>query len=403
MKQSILGLILVLAAYLLYVAFADMPERPGIGTVASDYEDILIRASGEQPEELSLNALSACVVDAANGRVLYGKNATEVRAMASTTKIMTCLLALEHCQMDEVVTVSKYAASQPPVQLNINTGEQYLLKDLLYSMMMESHNDSAVAVAEHVAGSEEAFCEMMTKRAKELGATETSFGSANGLDRGEHHTTAEDLCRIASTAVKNQEFLKIVTCDTHTFSDVSGKRNYFLSNINKYLYMDRAALGMKTGFTNKAGYCFVGATRYEDTILISSVLGSGWPPHKQYKWNDTKALVSYVREHFHTEHLEVREQMLGKLAVLNAWEPMVSVALRDGTFEELLLGTWEDVTIAYEFSKEIFAPIESGDVLGVARIYIDEQLYREMDIVACADVAQQAYRDYLNFLLDGLW
>lgn len=368
------------------------------------YSVTLQKAEGpaENLHDNELQAIGACLMDAQNGRVLYGKASDKTLAMASTTKIMTCLLALEHCNQNEIVTISKYAASQPPVQMDIREGEKYYLKDLLHSMMMESHNDSAVAVAEHVAGSEEAFCKLMTEKAKEIGAVHTVFGSANGLDRGEHHTTPEDLALIASYAIRNDAFLKIVGCDTYTVHEINGGRSIFLANIDKYLYMNDDAIGIKTGFTNKAGYCFVGATEYEDTVLISVVLGSGWPPNKSYKWNDTKKLVAYGEEHYHRKELQLTKEILGNVTVTNGQYNYVELIPQYEWKDSLLLGE-ENVAVEYLFEETYQAPISAGEILGAARILIDDELYCEIPIVANNDVEELNYRYYLNCLCACLW
>ncbi len=403
-KQRLLCVVILLAAICVYcknVSWKMEQEKPEL---AVNREVVLFDGDEEESPlaENALNSLAACLMDASNGRVLYGKNAEDQRAMASTTKIMTCLLALERCQQNEIVTVSKYAASQPPVQMNIREGERYYLKDLLHSMMMASHNDSAVAVAEHVAGSEEEFCKLMTEKAHAIGAVHTSFGSANGLDRGEHYTTAEDLALIAAYAVKNDALMSIVQCDTYTVREVDGKNSSFLSNINKYLYMDSDALGMKTGFTNKAGYCFVGATGYEDTLLISVALGSGWPPNKNYKWADTKKLVEYGRENFSKELLEVPKQELGAIPVRNGQMTYVNSAIVSSYREILLLGKHEKVTVTYRFTDEVVAPVQVGDTLGVAELHIDEKCYVTIPIMATEYVPDVDYRYYWNLLLGGI-
>lgn len=239
------------------------------------------REEGET--SLTLNALSACLMDASNGRILYGKDEEREMPMASTTKIMTLLVVLEQANLQDVVTVSSNAARQPDVQLNICTGEQYILRDLLYSLMLESHNDSAVAIAEHVGGSVEGFCNMMTQKAQEIGAYHTQFKTPNGLDAEGHYTTARDLSLIASYAIQKKEFCDIIQTQTHQFDSVDKKRCFHVNNKNRFLYMMDGAIGVKTGFTGKAGYCFVGAIRINDKTFVSTVLGSGWPPHKEYK------------------------------------------------------------------------------------------------------------------------
>ncbi len=195
-------------------------------------EDPAAVQSAVKPEPLNLNSRSAVLMDADTGRVLYGKNETEDLPMASTTKIMTCILALENAGPETEVLVSDRAASMPEVKLHIKKGEKYRMEDLLYSLMLESHNDSAVAIAEAVAGSVEKFADMMNRKAVELGCGDTCFVTPNGLDAEDpesgkiHSTTAEDLARILRYCIlfspAKNEFLAITRAPSHAFSDLSG-------------------------------------------------------------------------------------------------------------------------------------------------------------------------------------
>lgn len=226
---------------------------------------------GEKIAGPKLCAQSAVLMDASTGRILYGKEETIKRPMASTTKIMTCILALEQGNPEDMVEISSYAASMPDVQLNIRAGEKYRLQDLLYSLMLESHNDSAVAVAEHIGGTVEGFAEMMNQKARDIGCTDTCFVTPNGLDGtrkadGEpHSTTAADLARIMRYCVeqspKSREFLEITRTASRTITDESGKRSFYLGNHNALLSMMPEALSGKTGFTGNAGYCYVAALK----------------------------------------------------------------------------------------------------------------------------------------------
>ena len=159
-----------------------------------------VQAETSEIKPSDLYAQSAVLMDADSGRILYAKSGQKERPMASTTKIMTCILALENGNLSDIVTVSGNAAGQPEVKLGMREGEQYILKDLLYSLMLESHNDSAVAIAEHIGSSTEGFADLMNRKAEELGCLHTYFITPNGLDaqdeKGVHHTTAEDLARI---------------------------------------------------------------------------------------------------------------------------------------------------------------------------------------------------------------
>jgi len=240
-----------------------------------------------------LYAGAAVLMDAMTGRVLYEKNGYEQKAMASTTKIMTCIVALEYGNLNELVTVSAYAASMPNVKLGVRNGEQFLLKDLLYSLMLESHNDVAVAIAEHVAGSVEAFAALMNQKARDIGAYNTNFVTPNGLDANGHYTTAADLALIGAYAIKNNKFVEITNTASYTFSNNAGTRSFNVNNKNSFLNQMDGAFGIKTGYTGQAGYCFVGALKRDGKVLVSVVLGSGWPPNKTNKWSDTKKLMNY--------------------------------------------------------------------------------------------------------------
>ena len=250
----------------------------------------------------NLYALSAVLMDGENGRVLYGKEAYKGRPNASTTKVMTCILALELAKGDDYVQVSGNAASQPQTRLGMREGQQFYLEDLLYSLMLKSHNDSAVAIAEHISGSVEAFAEKMNEKAKELGCKDTHFVTPNGLDGedegGIHHTTARDLALIMAYAIKNATFVHITQTRDYTFTDISGKKHYSVHNTNAFLDMETGVISGKTGFTGNAGYCYVCAVRQDERLFIVALLGCGWPGNKNYKWSDTKKLLSYGRENY---------------------------------------------------------------------------------------------------------
>ena len=222
----------------------------------------------------NLYALSAVLMDGDSGRVLYQKSGNTPRPNASTTKVMTCILALENGKGDDYVKVSANAVSQPEVRLGLSIGEQYYLEDLLYSLMLQSHNDSAVAIAECIGGSVDNFSAMMNAKAKEIGCKNTHFVTPNGLDAensgGTHHTTAEDLALIMRYAIHNDVFLKITQTEEYSFSDLSKKRHFSVHNTNALLHMTDGVLAGKTGYTGDAGYCYVRAP-FDGTISKSTV------------------------------------------------------------------------------------------------------------------------------------
>ena len=264
-------------------------------------------AQCQLPEEIGeLYARSAVVIDGSSGRVLFGKNADETMPMASTTKIMTCILALENGDPEDIVEVSQNAAGQPEVHLGAGVGETFYLKDLLYALMLESYNDAAVMIAEQVSGSVEEFAGLMNQKAKELGCNETHFVTPNGLDStdddGVHQTTAQDLARIMKYCVwdspKSAEFLEITQARSYFFSNVKGTRSYACGNHNAFLDMYEGVISGKTGFTSAAGYCYVCAVESEGRKFAGVVLACGWPYNRTYKWKDMTKMMDYAKKHY---------------------------------------------------------------------------------------------------------
>lgn len=370
-------------------------------------------ASGD--DSLALYAQSAVLMDADTGRILYAKNAEEQRPMASTTKIMTLILALENANPDDIVMISDYAASMPDVQLHLRAGEHYRLGDLLYSMMLESHNDSAVAIAEHVAGTVPAFAVLMNAKARDIGCYDTYFITPNGLDAedsgGVHSTTAFDLARILRYCImqspKREEFLKITRTGAYSFSDLEGVRTFTVGNKNAFLHMMEGALTGKTGFTGNAGYCYVGALRQEKRTFIVALLACGWPNNRSYKWSDTRKLMNYGLEHF-TYRNVWQEPKLPELPVKNGipdrenLEEEARIRLRLSSEEpdlKLLLSEGEQVQVETHISQEVTAPVEPGTLLGSVRYLLDGQVVKVYMVEAAEDVEAVT----LGWCLEKLW
>ena len=333
----------------------------------------------ETPEELAqLYARSAVLMDADSGRVLFEKDGKTARPIASTAKIMTCILALEEGKPDLVCSVSEKAASQPEVRLGVREGETYLLEDLLYSLMLESHNDSAVVIAENTAGSVEAFAGLMNKKSEEIGCQDTYFITPNGLDAsdegGTHSATAEDLARILRYCImespKREAFLTVTRTDSYSFTDLSGQRSFSLQNHNAFLSMMEGALTGKTGFTADAGYCYVGALENGGRTFIVALLACGWPNNKGYKWEDTKKLMQYGINHYQYETITL-DQSLPSLPVSGGAPPSGSLGsdalafLSSEPFQkELLMAGEEAVTAQVKLPAELDAPVEEGQEVG---------------------------------------
>jgi len=374
-----------------------------------------------------LYALSACLMDADSGRVLYDKNADEVRAMASTTKIMTLIVALEYANENDIVTVSPYAASMPDVQLNIRAGEQYRLGDLYYAMMLESFNDVAVTIAEYIgecyalnqddrtANTDikarsyddskkyvHTFTKLMNEKAKELGCENTYFITPNGLDaedeNGKHSTTAKELAVIASYAIKNERFNDIIGTRQYSFCEVNGTRNCSAYNKDAFLNQMNGAFGIKTGFTGNAGYCFVGALKSDGRTFISVVLGSGWPSNRTYKWKDTRKLMEYGINNFFPRTVFSTIEDYKDVRVKDGMEESASTCIKGEL--SLILCDADDVRVVYELEDYIDAPVRVGDVVGKAIIYVNGQRMGSFPITAAAAVERANYMWYLKRLLN---
>lgn len=246
--------------------------------------------------DYNLSSDCALLINANTGKVVYAKNENVRHANASTTKIMTCILALENCKLNEKVTFSPYAASIEPSKLYANAGEVFYLKDLLYSLMLPSHNDTAVAIAEHVSGSTAKFVNLMNKKAAAIGCTNTHFATPNGLDFGyDHYTTASDLAKIARYAIKRNMFRKLISTGYYSFSNLNTGRTYYIGTTNALLGNLPGVQGMKTGYTNKAGYCFVGLSySQKGNTYISVVLGGS---SSASRWEDSRRLLTYAYYH----------------------------------------------------------------------------------------------------------
>ncbi len=369
----------------------------GVGNIRTRAEE-----SVEAPKELY--ARSAVLMDADSGRVLFGKEEEKIRPMASTTKIMTCILALENQEEGQVVTASAYASGRPKVRLGVREKEQFYLKDLLYSLMLESHNDSAVVIAEGISGTVEEFAKLMNQKAGELGCEDTHFVTPNGLDEsdegGAHSTTARDLATIMRYCIMQspcrEEFLEITQTKNYQFSDVEGKRNFSCVNHNAFLDMMEGALTGKTGFTSDAGYCYVGAVRRDDRTFIVALLACGWPNNKGYKWKDTRKLMEYGIAGY--QYRDVWEDVtLPEVAVLQGvkeerpYETELSVPVQVAGKEEIpvLLREDEGVKVSTDVKDSLKAPVSEGEVVGSVRYLLEGEEIASYEVVTTEAVRER--------------
>lgn len=339
----------------------------------------------EEKEKLSLNARAAVLMDADSGRILYGKNETMAFPMASTTKIMTLIVALEHNEPDQIVMASAGASAMPEVRLGVHEGERYRMEDLYYAMMLESFNDAAMMIAEGTVGSVENFAELMNEKAISLGCTQTYFITPNGLDaadeKGVHSSTAEDMAKIMQYAIDNEDFLKITQTADYSFTDCDRKRSFEVHNKNVLLTMMDGVLSGKTGYTADAGYCYVCAVKKDDRTFIVALLGSGWPPHKGYKWSDVQTLLDYGDKNYRYQTIDISKGVSDRqVHVMNGEQDFATVRAKQTNYR-FLLSSEDKVHVESVLPGQLEAPVEAGQSVGSIRIFVNGDLTAENDYV----------------------
>lgn len=334
-----------------------------------------------------ITAHAAIVIENTTGTVLYAKNPHQTRAPASTTKILTALLALERGGLDEIVTVSRYAAGTRGSSARLYTGQRIRMIDLLHGLLLNSGNDAAVAVAEHISGSEDAFVRLMNERAMELGALNTRFQNPHGLDKPGHFSTAYDLAQLARLALLYPTFAEIVAKQTYSYDGGA------FTNTNKLLWSYEGLEGIKTGTTGQAGYCLVATATQDGMQLITVVLGS------TDRWSDTRKLLDYGFGNFHVVTLADRGDVVARLPLDRAMDPVVAVANRPLT----VVVRDEDVShvsTEWQIHPDLKAPIARGEAVGTFRVYIGDTLAKEVPLVAAADVERRTLlRTLLRWLV----
>jgi len=302
---------------------------------------------------------AALLMDLDTGQVLYAKNADRRMYPASTTKILTALIALEQGRLNDVVTASERASFTDGSSVYLKVGEQHPLEDLLYALMLNSGNDCAVAIAEHIAGSEEKFVDLMNDYASRLGAKSSHFTNPHGLHDPEHYTTARDLSLIAREAMKNPAFLKIVATKTREIVRPDDKRPPLLINRNRLLWDYDGCIGVKTGYTTEAGQCLVAAAERGGQRLLSVVLKSQGPA----LWTDSAALLDYGFTNFPRVTLVSAGQEIGEIPVPRGAEPLRVAAGADWAWC-LPAGNPSAVGWDLRVAPDLEAPVAKGRQVG---------------------------------------
>lgn len=364
-------------------------------------EGAISTISNVKDDELVVNAPSILCFDRASKTVIYEKNGYQKRAMASTTKIMTAIVAIENGNLNDVVVVSKKAASINGSRLGLKEGDEITLENLLYGLLICSGNDAAIAIAEHIGGNVENFCNMMTNKAKELGAENTSFTSPHGLDDKQHYTTAYDLSIIADYAMDIPIFSKIVQLNFATIYINNNPKQ--IKNTNNLLGSVEGVNGIKTGFTNNAGRCIVLSVTRDNWQLIFVVLGCNTTKQRT---NDSMKFIEYCFNNYELMDLTrvANEEYKTRDIIIDKGQKNYVRTSVDDTVKILPIKSndKEKITIEYKINENIIAPINEKEKIGECYIKIDKKIICVIDVVSKEKVYRKTEYEYFNQMINEM-
>ena len=349
----------------------------------------LIGATDIKQGEISVSAKAAVLIDASDDSILYSKNADSRLPMASTTKIMTALIALEYGNLDRSYIIPDAAVGIEGSSIYLVRGEKMTLRELIYALMLESANDAAQAIAIIIAGSVDAFADIMNRRAEELGLKNTHFTNPHGLDHEDHYTTAYDLARLASFALKNEAFREIVSTNKKTVPFNHGEGTRVLVNHNKMLRTYDGAIGVKTGFTKRCGRCLVSAAQRDGLTLVAVTLNA------PDDWRDHTAMLDWGFDNFVRVSLADAETFKMPLPICGAKDPQVICTNTQAITVTLPRGH-TTISCVVEAPRFLFAPIGQGDAVGKLMYYCDGRIIGESVLCTTAAVSPQNIKK-------GLW
>ncbi len=348
-------------------------------------QSIVVFAEGNT--DLGLNAKSAILMEESTGNILYESNPDERLPIASVTKVMTMLLIMEavdsgKISLDDMVTVSENAMSYGGSTMFLETGEQLTVNDMLKGIAVASANDGCVAMAEHLAGSESAFVDMMNEKAKELGMENTHFMNTNGLDEDDHYSSARDV------AIMSRELMKHETIFNYTsiWMDTLRGGKFQLANTNKLIRFYDGANGLKTGSTSKALCCLSAAAKRNDMQLIAVVLGA---PTSAERFASAKSLLDYGFANYAVNTQITAGDEVQKIAVEKGVDKEVGVVAGDSCSTLVKKGQEDNITKEIKIDETITAPIEAGQKIGTMTISRDGEVIADIDLNALSAVEKK--------------
>jgi D-alanyl-D-alanine carboxypeptidase (penicillin-binding protein 5/6) len=345
---------------------------------------ILLLINTAYADVLNLKAKSAILIEAETGEILYEKDIHKPLPPASVTKVMTLLLAIEAIDSgkikvtDKVVT-SKHAFDMGGTQIYLEVGEEMTVDDLMKAIAMNSANDASVALAEYIAGTEENFVEMMNKRAKELGAKNTTFKNATGLPEEGHLTTVYDIAMISRELVKHPSIFKYMT---NKIDSLRGGK-FSLINTNKLLWRYKGVDGIKTGSTSEALYCMAATAKRGDTRLIAVVFGA---PDSETRFNETAKLLDYGFANFESIKVASKGEVLGEIRVLKGnKEKVEAVSIKD-EYVVVKKGEGKNIKKQLELKDYVKAPVDKNSPVGTVKILLEGKVVKKFDVYPAEEV-----------------
>lgn len=344
-----------------------------------------------------LKAQAAVLMDAKTGEILYEKNARTRNAPASTTKIMTAILAIESGHLDDTVSVSIRAASTRGSSMHLYAGQTLTLRELVTGLMLRSGNDAAVAIAEHLAGSIDRFVEMMNHKALAIGAVNTHFRNPHGLSTPGHYSTAYDLAWMARYALNQPLFAEIVsTKETNIeWTDRRGRgKDVSLRNTNKLLWMFEEADGVKTGTTNEAGPCLVSSATRGSHKLIAVVL------HDHSRWYDSMQILKYGFDNYDLYEYANTGDVVANLPVDNGLSQSIEAVVSEPAALVVKAADYARISVEVDLPEKIKAPVYQGQKVGEIIFYLDDKAIKTVDLVSPKEVNERTItRSFFHYLL----
>ena len=402
MKRYIKVIYIVLTIFVFlssYVVLADDEDEVFDENIIEENEKKEIEETASEYSRPTINSRKYVIYDRLSGRCIYGKDENKQTAMASTTKIMTILIVLEHCKLTDVVTMDKKAAKTGGSRLGLSEGDKVTVNDLLYGLMLRSGNDAAVALAIHTAGSVEKFAQLMNDKAKELGLKNTHFMTPHGLDNPEHYTTAFELAKLTDYALKNEKVLEIVKTKTTTIN-INGY-NRQISNTNELLGNVEGVYGVKTGFTNNAGRCLVTAVKRGDMDLIIVVIGADT---RKDRAKDSMKLIEYAYKKYRVVNVEEminKEFEMWKQINENRiyiYKGITSIETKIDDIKVKKLATDEIPKIEINAVTYLEAPVEKDIRIGSVTVKLGNEVIEEIGIKVEKKVERRNIFEYIRII-----